>query len=353
MATDYTGNPTATQAPASAPGPGVAPIVRIPADGDASNAASITQEIKALADYVAWLTKYSGGGVYGDGSDGTASVDGANTFSWASKSGADYTLIRDVFLDSLTVTGASTTLKTNGYRIWVRNTLTTSGGGKIWMIGNAASGATAGAALTTGTIRGAGAGGAGSSGTTNGSAGQAVTGLNAGGDGGIGGLGASSIAGTTGTYSLGRIDASVGYGNPRIYAPSTFGAVASANDGITWLYGGAGGGGGGGGGVGQAGGGGGSGGGVICIAARNIVLSNANTITAQGGAGANGVGTNAGGGGGGGGGCVILVYSTLTASAGTMNAATCCNGGNAGAGTGTGNPGSPGSVGLLYLCQTY
>ncbi len=57
MPTNYTGNPTATQAPASAPGPGTAPVVVIPNDGETANAASITQDFKVNADYLAWLTQ--------------------------------------------------------------------------------------------------------------------------------------------------------------------------------------------------------------------------------------------------------------------------------------------------------
>jgi hypothetical protein len=56
MSTNYTGNPTATQSPASPPGPGVAPETVLPADGDPLNAASVAQAFKVLADYEAWLT---------------------------------------------------------------------------------------------------------------------------------------------------------------------------------------------------------------------------------------------------------------------------------------------------------
>jgi hypothetical protein len=56
MATNYTGSPTATQAPSAAPGPNVAPIVVIPADGEAANVASITQDFKVNADFIAFLT---------------------------------------------------------------------------------------------------------------------------------------------------------------------------------------------------------------------------------------------------------------------------------------------------------
>lgn len=55
MGTPYTGDPTATQAPAAQPGPGVYPIVTVPTDGDPGAAATWEQEIKALADYVAYI----------------------------------------------------------------------------------------------------------------------------------------------------------------------------------------------------------------------------------------------------------------------------------------------------------
>lgn len=57
MSTSYPGNPTATEAPAAQPSPGVLPIGVIPADGEAANVASITQSFKVLLDYVAWLMK--------------------------------------------------------------------------------------------------------------------------------------------------------------------------------------------------------------------------------------------------------------------------------------------------------
>ena len=51
MSTNYTSDPTATRAPSPAPAPAAKPIVVIPSDGDALNAASITQALKVLADY--------------------------------------------------------------------------------------------------------------------------------------------------------------------------------------------------------------------------------------------------------------------------------------------------------------
>jgi len=55
MASDYVGDPTAIQAPSAAPSPGGSPTVHVPSDGDAANAASVLQDFKVLADYIAWL----------------------------------------------------------------------------------------------------------------------------------------------------------------------------------------------------------------------------------------------------------------------------------------------------------
>jgi hypothetical protein len=52
VSTNYTGVATATQAPSGPPLPGGAPIVQIPSDGDSENAASVTQMVKVLADWI-------------------------------------------------------------------------------------------------------------------------------------------------------------------------------------------------------------------------------------------------------------------------------------------------------------
>lgn len=57
MPTNYTGSPTATQAPSPPPTPEAAPIVSYPADGESANAASVAQDFRVLADYAAWLMK--------------------------------------------------------------------------------------------------------------------------------------------------------------------------------------------------------------------------------------------------------------------------------------------------------
>ncbi len=52
---NYTGDPTATQAPAPPPTPGAAAIGDLPDDGDAADAASVRQALKVPLDYLAWI----------------------------------------------------------------------------------------------------------------------------------------------------------------------------------------------------------------------------------------------------------------------------------------------------------
>lgn len=54
MSSNYTGNPTGTQPPGSTPALGGYPIVVLPSDGDALNAASVAQAWKECADYIAF-----------------------------------------------------------------------------------------------------------------------------------------------------------------------------------------------------------------------------------------------------------------------------------------------------------
>lgn len=55
MPSNYTGSPTAVDAPAAAPGPGVMPIGALPADLDPPNAATFAQAFKVCLDFIAWL----------------------------------------------------------------------------------------------------------------------------------------------------------------------------------------------------------------------------------------------------------------------------------------------------------
>lgn len=57
MPTNYTPDPTATQAPAAAPDPDDFPLEVLPNSGEGCTAASIAQAFKVLGDYVAWLKK--------------------------------------------------------------------------------------------------------------------------------------------------------------------------------------------------------------------------------------------------------------------------------------------------------
>src|SRR5574337_937353 len=52
MASEYTGNPNATEVPSPAPGPGVIPKKSIPAGTDALSIESIAQDMKVDADFV-------------------------------------------------------------------------------------------------------------------------------------------------------------------------------------------------------------------------------------------------------------------------------------------------------------
>jgi hypothetical protein len=54
MATNYSGNPIATQAPGPQPSIGGTPVVSIPSDGDAGNSASIAQAFKENTDWNAF-----------------------------------------------------------------------------------------------------------------------------------------------------------------------------------------------------------------------------------------------------------------------------------------------------------
>lgn len=348
MATPYTGNPNGSaHAPSPAPSPGALPIINIPADTDSWNSATLfQQQYEALADFVAFAMQRGSIASFGDGSDGTATLDGTATVSWATKSISTYTLNRDVYAANLTVTGGSTILMTNGYRIYVNNVLTTAAGGKISAAGNNAIANVGGVVGNTGSVQSGAAGGNGGS-TGAGSQGGSVTNSLCSGAGG-GGAGANGAGGASGAVSA--LNTTNGSGL-HLYSPTTFGwFVAPA--GIIAPQGAPGGGGGGAASGVNTGGGGGAGGGVLCVAARSLVLANAADLTAAGGNGFHGIATNAGGGGGGSGGLAVIVYCVATIASGSFSAATNCPAGSGGAsGGGTGVAGTSGLSGFLYLTQ--
>ena len=267
------------------------------------------------------------GGLFGDGSDGSATLDGTATVSWASKASSVYTLTRDALLTSLTI-NSGVTLNCSGYRIFCTGTVTNSG--TIAANGANAAAGVAGAATTSGILQGGAAGGNGASG--NGSQGGVP-----GSSFGTGSAGAGG-AGGTGTAGAGR---GPGTSTPWPHrTPDMILTGSTSFGGSLKVVGGSAGGGGGGGDGSNSGGGGGGGAGIVAILAWSVV--NSGTISANGGNGANGVAGNAGGGGGAAGG-LILIYTLAAWTAGTTSVA----GGTQGSGVGTGTAGTAGTSGSV------
>lgn len=252
--------------------------------------------------------------LYGMGTDGAVAFDGVNTFAgFATLGGSTYTLTRNVFASSMTIS-TSVIILPSGFGIFVNGILTVNG--TISANGNDASGATGGATLlglANSSIRyGQGPN---SGGTAGVSAGTGSTTLGAGGAGGKGGTGMGGAGSNGGTNTLTSSIKSLSNLNIiDLIRGFVWGYNGSTAAGLGW-QGGSGGGGGDASGIGGStvGGGGGSGGGQVPIFAKTISISVTGVISANGGNGANastsGVG---GGGGGGGGGLVIMVYKSLT-----------------------------------------
>jgi hypothetical protein len=300
------------------------------------------------------LTTPAGLGIYGDGSDGTVTFDGATTILGMVPAANIYTLTRDFFFAGVTINNG-VTIKTNGYRLFVSGTLT--GGGATAAIqwnGQDAAANVNGAAIqnTTATINAgnaanspgtagaAGGVGVGTAGTSYGAAGGRSLGA-VGGSGGTGSGGAGGAGGTITTPGA----------NQSILRSSVLGGsgfiFAAQNAAAPTLFHAAGGtGGGAGGGDGANSGGGGSGGAIVLVYAKTF--SGTGVIQARGGAGGIPSAGNRGGGGGGGGGFVTVVSESVVAGAisgWTIDA----NGGAGGAGTGTGTAGTTGGNGTAVL----
>lgn len=358
MASNYTGNPFAAQAPASVPSPGVAPILSLIQDADGNTSANLYQAWKVLADYVAYLMRSAAGAAFGDGLDGTLTFDGAATVLGLVPSAGKYTMNRDIYAgagnNDLIVTGAGTQLATNGYRIFCRGSVRTLLGGIITANGASAVGATQGAELAFGSIATGSAGGAGGT-STVGAQGvdRAYSSLGAITNAGSGGLGSAGAGGRGALATLGDMAFMPGR---RLYTPHLFGMLAGAgfstpyasNTGvIAPVYSGLGGGGGGFGG--GNGGGGGAGGGLLCIAASRVILANGTDLQVLGGNGGNAAGTNAGGGGGGSGGAIMIAVPGVLEVTGTaFSTATSCTGGTGGTKNGTGVAGTNGTTGAFF-----
>lgn len=219
--------------------------------------------------------------MFGDGSDGSATISGTTTLS------------RDMFYTTLTVQNGGV-LETAGFRVYAKTSATIDSGGTVRNNGQPGSGTAAGG--STGTLNG---GGNGSSFVGD------DTFDSLGGNGGDGGNGGSTAN-----------DPAASLGGLRAYMQAVTGLFLNDSSNVA-VAGGAGGGG-------DFTDTGGGGGGVVLVATPT--LTNNGAIQAQGG---NGGGTN---GAGGGGGVILLVYGTKSGSGSTSVAA---GSGGSGAGSGT------------------
>lgn len=343
---------------------------RILADGSA-----IFKNVQIGGTTVQYIISNSGIFSYGDGSDGTVTCDGSTSVAGMSLAGSTYTITRDVYYNNLTI-NTGITVKPEGFRIFVKDTLTLSGTAKIdgnGTTGNIGIAPTGGASISmsdgylkAGPATGAGGNGinAGGGGITSGSNG--VDALNSlgysgasGGAGGKGTIGSSTTTGGTGGIAT--------TSNVKLIANwhlATLLDISSTGSTLKFTIGGSAGGGGGGTGLGagdNAGGGGGGGacGRMLAIYSKNIVIGASASITANGGdGGAGGTGgTQRGGGGGGGGGnggIIVLCYNNIT----NNGSITASAGAGGVAGTNTGTPaftpavaGTAGSAGIIYQFQ--
>lgn len=289
-------------------------------------------------------------GTFGDGSDGVCAFDGSTVVLGITPSANVYTLARDIFASSITVS-AGVTVKAAGFRVFCTGTTTIAATGSINCDGNAGATPTAGAITNANGALGAGtAGGAGGAGNNAGTAGtnHAAGFPGATGVGGAGGGDGTHGAAAAGTWAaLAAVKGGARF-LPALLTGQIFGTQTSGTASLVSAYmGGTGGGGGGGNNADANGGGGGGGGGVLVVATQALVLNG--SITCTGGAGGTGTSAanNAGGGGGGGGGVCIVVYSVRTGS-GTITAAGGAGGAKAGAG---GVAGSAGTAGVAVTLQ--
>lgn len=269
--------------------------------------------------------------IYSTGADGDLDLDGNPRSGMSGPTGNVYTLDRDIYPDELTIR-ATYTLKTNGFRVIGKTSITVETTGFIDTSGDAAVAEVAGAGAAANTVGGGTTGTTGDNG--NGDAGAGLVDSLGGNGGGGGAGGATSGGGTNTVTAIVAAD-----GGPEVVRaiPSCY--TARLLD-ATLINGGAGGTAGGGDGGANLGGGGGGGGGVAVLAAP--LITGAGTIRCNGGAGGNATGGNSGGGGGGGGGLLLtLSDNDITATSLTLQV----NGGAAGTKTGTGVNGNAGAVG--------
>ena len=377
--------------------------------------AAVFKNVQIGGTTIQYVITNSGIFSFGDGSDGTVTFSDqgtapAGTTKTDNTAGATiFRLDRDVYYNSATI-NATVSVNPNGYRIFVKDTLTVNGtingNGTVGNAGaggasspsgsgaNAAGGASV--SMSDGYLKGSPATGAGGTGsdnendsdtaggngtnTTNSLGSNAVNG-GAGGNGGSGGApnNVGSAGGTGGTRTASNVTLIANWHLATLLDVAASGSTVKFDNSASA----AGGGGGGGGNSGSCtnpsgagGGGGGSGGAagrIVAIYARTITIGAAGIIRANGGNGgaggaggstaaSTGCGASSGGGGGGGaggnGGIIVLTYNVLTNNGSiTANAGTGGTGGTAGtqAGDGTtgtnGTAGQNGAAGVIYQFQ--
>lgn len=237
--------------------------------------------------------------VYGSGSDGNVTISSTTN------------LTRDMHYQNLTVDSGQV-LNTNGFRVFVRGSL--SGTGTIANDGtDGAAVTTAGSGATSGYLGGGTNGGAGAA--AAGAAGAAISNFrglgSVGGAGGAGTGGAGGAAGTLSAATAGQIGGLPSNASLNVASVLVARSMFDNSTPRSW-QGGTGGGGGGGNGS-SAGAGGGGGGGINTVFAFDV-NGFTGTISARGGAGGSPTGLNRGGGGGGGGGLVVLVTDSSSLS---------------------------------------
>ncbi len=289
-------------------------------------------------------------GVFGDGSDGALAYDGTTTILGMAPSSNVYTLTRDIYASSITLSGTAV-IKTAGFRVFCTGLTTVPSTCRIHNDGNAAVTTTAGAITSTAGTLGAGtAGGAGGAGNNAGSAGTNLTNGFPGGTGlgGAGGTDGTHAGAAAGTWTVATAVMGGGRHLPSLITGHLHGSGTTNTVALTTMFmGGSGGGGAGCDNAATSGGAGGGGGGVLVLATQKLSLGG--TITCTGGAGSAGISAanNAGGGGGGGGGVCIVLYGSKV-GAGTITAAGGAGGAKAGA---SGVAGSAGAAGTVISLQ--
>lgn len=277
---------------------------------------------------------------YGGGENGSFDFDGTNTYAtYASKSGNNYTLIRNIYASSITVQNGCRLIG-GAFGVYCNGTIDTKTSGSVDCNGGDAALSAAGTGWTAFYYGATNLSLAGTAGTQTGAPSaptgatlSPITGNSGSGGSSPSGAGAAGVARATGpTNTQGSDDlmsAMMGIFHLRTCTGAAF------NGG--WGGGGARGE------VGTPGGGGGGGGGGMGVFAKSI--TGGGTISCNGGAGGTmASGTNVGGGGGGTGGLLIVVTSSLGSSV-TVSA----NGGAGGTGRGSGGNGTAGAAGLYKI----